>query len=845
MGKSADNGYRLTTGQAIETRLSEEMWVNRVNKTTHLAIIGLCMLVSGTASTYAQQTGNSDNNAASYREVLDQYCVSCHNQTLKTAGMILDKANLANVSEDPLLWERVMTKLTLRAMPPVGFPMRPDEAVYEEFLAYLQTELDGAARAELNPGRPPIHRLNRIEYANAIRDILDFEIDVAALLPSDNVSEGFDNIAEVLSVSPLLMERYMFAAGRISNLAVGPPAMQPASESYEVSSAFLQMDRMSDDLPFGSRGGTAIQHRFPLDGEYVISVDLQKNAEGYIRGMHQQHTLDILLNHERIGRFKIGGERHARSGPLFTGRQNALFSGDRDQIAYEFLADDSLQIRLPVKAGSHLVGVTFVDEGAKQTTIQTPQLKLIDMFSYKGGDPGVSSVTITGPYAAKGPGQTASRNKIFICHPAEHASVQKQEECAGTILSTLARQAYRRPVTNQDMDHLLGLFRQGRNEDGFESGIELAIQGILVGPEFLFRIERDPPGIAADKAYPLSDLELASRLSFFLWSTIPDEELLEVASQGKLRNPAVLEQQVQRMIASPRFKQFVDNFGEQYLSIRNIDIAEPNPQIFPEFDEELRVALKQEMRLWFDSMIRNDSSVLELLTSDYTYVNERLAQHYGITGVNGSRYRRVSVNRPERNGLMGKGGMLLATSFNNRTSPVLRGIWVLENLLNMPPPPAPDDVPALEVSESGQALTLKQAMEKHRANPVCSSCHKLMDPIGLALEHFDAIGLYRDRYADANAEVDASGILFDGSEFRTTLDFQQEFMEHSERVVHTVTEKVLTYALGRRLEHYDLPVVRNIVREISPENYTWSSLILEVINSTPFQYRRASSHVDI
>jgi len=753
---------------------------------------------------------------------------------------MLDKANVGNVSEDPQIWEQVITKLSLRAMPPVGIPARPNESENKVLLNYLQTELDQNARLTPAAGRPPIHRLNRTEYTNAVRDLLDLEIDAATFLPPDNVSEGFDNNAEVLMISPLLMEQYLFAAGKISSFAIGPAAMEPVSETYAVSDDFMQSERMHEELPFGSRGGTTFLHHFPLDGEYTIRVTLQRNLQGFIRGLRNKHTIDVRLDHKRVGTFDIGGEIHGRSGPIFTNYMDLRFQGDTDQLGYEYSADDGLELRFPAKAGTHRVGVTFVDKSAKPTGIRQPELTLLDTITYKGGDPGVETVTISGPYAARGPGQTPSRQKIFTCHPDPAAKPVVMEVCARTILSRLARQAYRRPITDGDLEYLLGYYRAGQRDGGFDHGIELALQSILAGPDFLFRIERDPSGALTNDVFPITDLDLASRLSFFLWSTLPDEELLQLAEQGRLSEPRVLEEQVKRMREDPRFQQFIDNFGGQWLAIRDVDLAAPDLDIFPDFDDELRVAFKEEARLWFESMLREDRSVVELLTSNYTFVNERLARHYGIPDVSGSRYRRVMLNQAERKGLLGKGAVLLATAYSNRTSPVLRGKWVLENLLNMPPPPPPDNVPALEVkNEDGKALTLKQAMERHRANPVCSSCHKLMDPIGFALENFDAIGSFRTRYLDADAEVDSSGILFDGSQFRNSDEFQQEFLEHSDRVVHTLAEKLMTYAIGRGVEYYDQPAIREIVRKIAADNFSWSSLILAVTRSTPFQYRSA------
>jgi hypothetical protein len=801
-----------------------------------LSLLLLVVFIPGIA---LAQSG-ADGKADQYRSFLNQYCVSCHNATLKTAGLILDQANVADVSENPRIWESVITKLTMRAMPPVGIPLRPAESEYEGFLDYLQTELDRAAEVKPDPGRSLVHRLNRTEYRNAIRDLLGLEVDTQDLLPADNISHGFDNIAEVLAFSPLLMERYMYAAGQVSRLALGPVNMQPASQTYNLADTLRQTERMNDDMPFASRGGTVISHNFPMDGEYTVRITLLRNLEGYIRGLRDEHTLEVRLDHKRVGAMKIGGEVHGRSGPIFTENQVVHYAGDPEQIGYEFTADEKLEFRIPASAGAHKVSVAFLEQETKPTGISTPQLSLQNMMSYKGGKPAVANVTITGPYNAKGPGETVSRQKIFICTPASATD----ERCAEKILTNLARQAYRRTVTTKEKDQLMGLFRTGVQDGDFTSGIDLALQSILAGPEFLFRIEKDPADAKPGDVYAISDIELASRLSFFLWSSIPDDELLDIAEKGRLHEPRTLEKQVKRMMADSRFETFIQNFGRQWLSLTKLELSKPLLDLFPAFDGELREAYRQEMALWFESMIREDHSVLELLTSDYTFVNERLARQYGIKDVYGSKFRRVSLaGYEERQGLMGKGGLLLATAFNNRTSPVLRGKWVLENLLNMPPPPPPDDVPALQVKgEGGKALTLKQAMEAHRANPVCSSCHKLMDPIGFALENFDAIGSYRSRYLDANAEVDSSGVLFDGSQFNSPREFRTAFMKHSRRVVHTAAQKVLTYALGRPLDYYDAPAVRNIVNAIEPENNTWSALIQEVINSKPFRYRRVASH---
>ncbi len=801
-----------------------------------VVIFFTCLFLFGAAN--AQIVSTEQSNLSKPREFLNKYCVACHNESLKTANLMLDRTNVDAINEAPAIWEKVVTKLTLRAMPQVGFPMRPSELEYQEMLVYLQGELDTLAREDLNPGRPTIHRLNRTEYANAIRDLLALEIDPANYLPPDNIAEGFDNIADVLAVSPLLMEQYVLAASKISRLAVGPSSMLPASETYEVSEEFLQNHRMSDDLPFGSRGGIAIKHYFPMSGEYNLRLRLSRNAEGYIRGMRKENLIDVRLDHERLDLFKVGGEFYGKSGPLFTHSQNPDFAGDSDQIGYEFSADKDMEVAFSVNAGEHLVAVTFMDTNAKKTGYLTPDLKILNMANYKGGDAMLDSVVITGPFGETETGTTPSREKIFICEP---GTASRQDACANQIITNIAHRAFRRPIKDAELEDMMAMYRKGSSEAGFDRGIELALQRILAGPEFLFRIEQPPQDATPGTVYPISDLDLATRLAFFLWSSIPDDELLSIAERKELRKLGVLEKQVNRMLADPRTQTFIDNFGEQWLALRKIDLAAPQKALFPLFDGALRTAMKQELATWFEYMVKNDKSVLDMLDADYTFVNERLAKHYGIEGVYGEKFRKVKINRPERAGLLGKPGLLMVTSFNSRTSPVVRGMWVLENMVDMAPPPAPADAfqPELQVkNEQGKALTMKEAMIAHRQNPVCANCHKMMEPIGLALEVFDGIGSYRSHYEDANAEVDSSGILFDNSEFSDVNGFRNQLMKHSDRFVHTVVLKLMTYALGRKVEYYDQPVIRDIIAETESENYTWTSLILGVIESTPFQYRR-------
>ena len=779
------------------------------------------------------------SHASQYRSVLDSYCVTCHNDTLRTADLLLDQAVVEKIGEGAGLWEKVLRKLRTRAMPPAGLP-RPDEATYDSFAAYLERELDRAAAAQPNPGRPLIHRLNRAEYANAIRDLLAVEFDAESYLPPDHSADGFDNLAAVLTVSPVLMERYMSAARKISRLAIGSTSTRVTSEEYQLSGSLAQDSRLSDDLPFGSRGGIAIRHHFPVDGEYVLKIQLQRDRTSFIRGLlGEPHQLDIFLDGERLESFPVGGERHGATGLLHT-RTGNIYMGEPEQNDYELAgAEEGLQVRFSALAGIRLVAVTFLKKTLEPEGLLEvrPRPMESDIDEYKGGDPATGAVTITGPYQVQGVGDTPSRRQIFECYP-ENSS--DEEACAEKILSTLARRAYRRPVTDADVQPLLSLYRAGRNEGGFEAGVELALQRILAGPEFLFRIERDPENVTPDTAYPISALDLASRLSFFLWSSIPDDQLLDLAEAGRLNDPAVLEQQVSRMLADYRSSALVDNFAGQWLYLRNLRSWRPSVREFPDFDGELRQALQQETELFFKSMLREDRSVLDLLSADYTFLNERLARHYGISDVYGSTFRRVTLRDENRKGLLGQGSILTVTSRANRTSPVLRGKWVLENLLGTPPLPPPPDIPALsERREEVGGLTMRQRMQEHQSNPVCASCHAGMDPIGFALENFDAVGQWRN--TEGGATIDASGTLPDGTQFEGPAGLRKVLLSRPQQFVQTATEKLFTYALGRELEYDDAPALRKILREAAPGGYRWSSLILGIIKSTPFQMRRSQS----
>ena len=768
---------------------------------------------------------------SSHQALLNSYCVTCHNEALNTAGLMLDRANVERVSDDAAAWENVVRKLRARSMPPDGMP-RPGEADYDSLATYLETELDAAAALRPNPGRLGIQRLNRAEYTNAVRDLLAIEIDGESLLPADDSGYGFDNIGDVLSVSPLLLERYMAAARTISRRAIGDPGLRPTEETYVISRYLVQDSRMSEDLPFGSRGGIAIRHFFPLDGEYVIKIFLKKSYEGNYRTLglsDKPYRLDVRLDGDRIKRFQIAAEPEGESA------SPADSKGDFEQVTVTLTTGDVLEVRTPIQAGPHVVGIAFLDDYVSKLE-GAPREIVIARTDEEGEGPALGSVVIGGPYVAKGPGETPSRRRIFVCKPTGSAD---EKPCAREILSVLARRAYRRPISDADMPDLLAPFDAGRSEGGFEAGIQMALQRVLVSPEFLFRVERDPTGVAPDTAYPVSDIQLASRLSFFLWSSIPDDQLRNLAEQGKLNNPVVLEQQVRRMLADPRSRALVANFAGQWLYLRNMQTVMPDKKEFPEFDENLREALVRETELFFESMLREDRGVFELLDAPYTFLNERLGRHYGIPNIYGSHFRRVNLDDERRRGLLGQGSILTVTSYANRTSPTLRGKFVLENILGAPPPPPPANVPSLkDRNESGKMLSVRKQLEEHRRNPVCAACHALMDPLGFALENFDALGKWRTVSGVTNVPIDASGVLPDGTQFNGPAELRQILLSRREEFVGVVAEKLLTYALGRGLEYYDQPAVRKIIMEAAPD-YHWSSMILGIVKSPPFQMRRS------
>ena len=787
-------------------------------------------LAAGVAGQLRAQVPPARHAASAPRALLDRYCVACHNDRSREAGLTLqsiDAEHAGRVPGEVEVWEKVVRKLRARAMPPPGRP-RPDAGAYDAAAAALEAALDRAAADHPNPGRPPIHRLNRAEYRNAIRDLLALDVDERALLPPDESGYGFDNIADVLAISPVLLDRYMAAAGKISRLALGDPAIRSAIETYTVPYTLWQEGRMSEDLPFGSRGGLAVRHHFPLDGEYVIRLRLQRAYGNHIRGLQAPNDIELRLDRARIGRFTVGGEG-----------VRAPWNAVSRPTLYEQTADEGLEVRLDVSAGTRLVSAAFIDRAAVAEGVLEPR-PAVSSLAYsrdRNAAMALDSIEIRGPYGGSTPADTPSRRRVFSCYPATAAD---EAGCAAEIVSTLARRAFRRPVGEADTAPLRALYEEGRREGGFERGVQLVVRGLLIDPEFLFRIERDPDGMPPGTAYPVSDLELASRLSFFLWSSLPDDELLDVAAAGRLREPGVLPAQIGRMLADQRSDAFIDNFFGQWLLLRNLRTAAPDPDAFPDFDENLREALQQETALFVASQVRDDRSVLDLLRADYTFLNERLARHYGVANVYGNHFRRVNVAGRRRGGLLGQGSVLTATSYPNRTSPTKRGLWVLESLLGSAPPPPPAEVPGLPDADhprQDRRLSMRERMEIHRISPVCASCHVLMDPLGFALENYDGIGAWRT--TEDGAPIDVASRLPDGSRFAGPHGLRDILLGAEERFVETVAEKLLTYALGRGIEHYDAPAVRGVARGAADNDYRWTSMVLGVVESTPFQMRRS------
>ena len=776
------------------------------------------------------------------RALLDRYCVTCHNGRLRTGGLALDDLDVTDVAAHAETLEKVVRKLRAGQMPPPGRP-RPEPAAAGAFAAALEAALDGAAAAAPNPGRVSVHRMNRFEYVNVIDDLLALEID-PSMLPVDDAGIGFDNNADVLSVTPALMARYLSAATKISRLALGNPrAIRPAVQVRRASEFAFQDDRAGEEMPFGTHGGLAVRHVFPLDGVYAFKIRLQRNGVGdTIRGIDYEHDVQVRVDHALVRTFSVGGKY---PGPD-PGQHNAIPEDDVESQrlhTYRLTADDHLEFRMPVKAGVRLVTAAFTDRRprAPESVPLVPVSRPHSVFVDDAGTPGIDTLQISGPFDGQPPEHTPSRARIFSCRP---AAAEDHERCAREILRTLGRRAYRRPLAEADVDELMRLFAAGGGGGSFDDGVELALEGLLSSPSFLFRVEHDPAEPAeAGAVHRLSDLELASRLSFFLWKSIPDEELLALAEQGRLSDPDELARQTDRLLADPKATRWMDDFMAQWLTVRNLGSHAPNPELFLDFDDNLREAMRQETELFFRSQVRDDRSVLDLLRADYTFLNARLARHYGIPGVYGSHFRRVAMTDPVRRGLLGHGSILTVTSYADRTSVVLRGKWVLETLLGAPPPPPPPNVPELEENAPGAApASLRERMEQHRANPVCAACHAPMDPIGFVLENFDATGKWRE--TDGGAPIDATATLPDGGALGGPEELRAHLLGRENEFVRTVIEKLLSYALGRGLEHYDAPTVRRLIREAAKADYRWSAVVHGVVRSLPFQMRRATGPDD-
>jgi mono/diheme cytochrome c family protein len=778
--------------------------------------------------------------------LLNRYCAGCHNEKTKQGDFVLSTLDVANVGSATERWELVVRKLRARSMPPAGRP-RPTEAAYDGLIAHLETSLDRVAAANPDPGRTDtFRRLNRTEYQNAIRDLLDVEIDAEAMLPSDDSSHGFDNIS-VGGLSPMLLERYLSAAQKISRLAVGTPVRSAGAETIVLPPDLTQEDHF-DGQSFGTRAGTSTRYTFPADGEYQFELRLTRDRNELIEGLTEPHEMEVSIDGTRLQVFTL---------------TPAPRTGQNDNVAPQYVpeqaADAHLNLRTRVTGGPHVVQVAFIKRpSALIETERQPYLASYNSDRTPRTQPALYSVSIAGPFNPSGIGDTPSRRRIFSCRPASSAS---EQSCARTILTTIARRAYRRPATTAEVHTLLDFYKQGRADGTFEHGVEMALRAMLTSPAFLFRIEREPDQASAaarqspassgetrrslgegGKAYRLDDLDLASRLSFFLWSSIPDDSLLDAAVKGRLKDPVVLERQVRRMLADPRAESLVTSFAAQWLYLRNLDDHKPDNRLFPDFDDNLRQAFRRETELLFESVLKEDRSILDLLRADYTFVNERLAKHYDIPNVYGSHFRRVELGKDHvRGGLLGQGSIMTVTSYANRTSPVRRGKWILENLLGTPVPPPPVNVPPLPESSPGEKiLTMRERMVQHRANPVCASCHQLMDPVGLSTENFDAIGRWRTQ-SETGGPIDASGGLPDGSSFDSFSGLRKAVLNRPELFVTTLTEKLMTYALGRGLEYYDAPAVRDITRRARTDDYRFSSVVLGIVNSTPFRMRRSRS----
>jgi mono/diheme cytochrome c family protein len=786
-----------------------------------MATLAFALAVSSAVSGSPEpaQTPATNSAAPPSRALVDTYCVACHNQRVKTAGIAFDNADLSDVSKDGELWEKALRKLRGGMMPPPG-ARRPDAAAVDAFTSGLERELDAAAARRPNPGRVAIHRLNRAEYANAIEDLLGIRIDSAALLPKDDEADGFDNVASVLTVSPSFLDQYISAARVVTARAMGNGAARPGSATYRPARGTDQAVHV-EGLPLGTRGGLLVEHPFPADGDYKLNIN-GLAAAGYVRGMEYRHTLIVTLDGAKVFEGQIGGEEDIRAIDQQQASAVAAINGRFQNIP------------LKVTAGPHKVGVTFI----ARTFAESDEV----LFSFRPGNgeeriQRVGSIEIQGPFTPAGLSETPSRQRIFVCRPKTQAD---ELPCATMILSTMARRAFRRPVSDQDLAAPISFYKSARADGNFDAGIQAALPAILASPKFLYRAERTPSGTAPGTVHRITTLDLASRLSFFLLGHPPDDELLRLAEKSALADPKTLDAQVRRLLADPRASSLVSNFAFQWLKMRGLDEVEPDAVVFPNFDDGLREGFRKELAMFVESVIREDRSVLDLLSADYTFVNERLALHYGIPNVRGDQFRRVTLTDQNRWGLLGKGGVLLSTSYANRTAPVIRGAWILENILGTPPAAPPPDVEAFQENKDGEkAKTIRAIMEQHRSKPTCNACHGVMDPLGFALENFDAIGEWRSQDRWAGTPIDASGELIDGTKVSNPADLRKALLKRSPQFVQTLTEKLMTYALGRSVDYYDMPTVRQIVRDAARDNYRFSSLVTGIVKSAPFQMRKS------
>jgi Protein of unknown function (DUF1592)/Protein of unknown function (DUF1588)/Protein of unknown function (DUF1585)/Protein of unknown function (DUF1587)/Protein of unknown function (DUF1595)/Planctomycete cytochrome C len=779
--------------------------------------------------------------AVTVNSVVSQYCFDCHDGDAKKGGLDLERISRDDVARHSAEWEKVIRKLRARQMPPIG-KERPPDKTYDEVVAKLALSLDRAAAKNPTPGRTEtFRRLNRTEYQNAIRDLLALDIDATTLLPKDDLSQGFDNVGSA-NLSPTLLNRYIAAAEKVGRLAIGAPRRTPGGDTFRVRPDLTQEEHV-DGLPLGTRGGLLIPYTFPRDGEYEIQIRLTRDRNEVVEGLDESHELELFVDRQQVKSFAVEPPKNK----------------DYEKV------DAHLKLRLPMTGGPHEVGVTFLKNPSSLIeTRRQPYQAHYNFHRHPRLSPAVYQVSINGPYDSNGPGDTPSRRRIFVSYPGKPIDrsaglrpgrlanddsrrigdrrsgrdTLDEDACAERILSTLMHRAYRRPVTAADLQKPMEFYQRAKAEDGFDAGIEAALSAVLVSPEFLFRIEQDPAGVASNSVYRISDLALASRLSFFLWSSIPDDELLAAAERGDLHKTKVLDEQVRRMLADSRADNLVHNFAEQWLHLRNLELITPDLRLFPDFDDNLRQAFRRETELHFETLLREDRSALELLKADYTFLNERLAKHYGIPNVYGDRFRRVALDKDsERGGILRQGSVLTVTSYATRTSPVIRGKWVLENLVGAPPPPPLPNVPALKDNTVAANLSVRARLAEHRVNAACASCHNLMDPIGFSLENFDAIGRWRT--LEDGLPIDATGGLPDGSAFTGVTGLEEGLLKHPELFVSTLTEKLLTFALGRGVETSDAPAVRKIVRDAQADDYRFSTIIVGIANSTPFTMRKS------